>query len=94
MTTLVLQLLFAGVGSVLFFVFLGLAYRTINAERTTYNQNRLDVGSFSDALRGNATSHGAVSGYKIREGLAIDTKRRKVVAQGTLSDDAINAILK
>lgn len=88
------QVLIAGAGSVLFFIFLSLAYKTLKADKSVYRQINLEAGSFLDALRGSTFASSGSSSCRIREGLAIDTKSMKVVPQGTLSDDTLNSLLK
>lgn len=94
MEVVLTQVVIAGVGSVLCFIFVGLAIKTLTADKSSYRQNQIESGSLIDALKGTSLSKRSSSSCRIREGLAINTKTLEIVPQGALSDDAINSILK
>ena len=93
MLTALLQIIIAFVGSSLFFLFMRLAYKSWKADKLQYRQMST-AGSVKDALKGTIIPRDGVPSYLIREGLAIDKRNKKIVPQGTLSDDALNSLLK
>ena len=93
MVIVLLLIVIAFVGSSLFFLFMGLAYKSLKADKFQYRQMSA-AGSVRDALKGTITPRDGVPSYLIREGLAIDKRNKKIVPQGTLSDDALNSMLK
>lgn len=87
-----LQIIIVFAGSLLFFLFVKLAYRFLRADSLRYRQLHA-VGTFKDAING-TISRDELPAYLIREGLAIDKKGGGIVPQGTLSDDALNSLLQ
>ena len=79
-------------GSWFFFLFIKLAYKFLRADKLLYRQLH-EAGTLKDALKGTIIPREGFPAHRIREGLAID-KKKKIVSQGTLSDDALNSLLQ
>lgn len=92
MLTALLQIIIVFAGSLLFFLFVKLAYKFLRADKLLY-QKLHKAGTLKDALKGTITPREGFPAHLIREGLAID-KKKKIVPQGTLSDDALNSLLQ
>ena len=92
MLTALLQIVIVFAGSLLFFLFMTLAYKCLRANKSEYRRAH-QTGSLEDAFKGTCIHQDGVSSCLIREGLAIDKKKKKIVPQGTLSDDALNSLL-
>ena len=93
MLTALLQIIVVLTGSWLFFLFVTLAYKFLRADKLLYRQLH-EAGTLKDALKGTIISREGFPAHRIREGLAIDKKKEKIVPQGTLSDDALNSLLQ
>lgn len=91
--TALLQIVIVFIGSSLFFLFMKLAYKSLRASKSRYRQLH-GAGTFKDALKGTIIRREGFPSHLIREGLAIDKKKKKIVPQGTLSDDALNSLLQ
>ena len=87
-----LQMVIVLTGSWFFFLFIKLAYKFLRADKLLY-QKLHKVGTLKDALKGTILPREGFPAHRIREGLAID-KNKKIVPQGTLSDDALNSLLQ
>lgn len=87
-----LQMLIVLTGSWFFFLFIKLAYKFLRADKVLYRQLH-EAGTLKDALKGTIIPREEFPAHRIREGLAID-KKKKIVPQGTLSDDALNSLLQ
>ena len=92
MLTALLKIIIVFVGSLFFFLFMRLAYKRLRANESEYRRAH-QTGSLKDAIKGTILQDG-VSSCMIREGLAIDKKKKKIVPQRTLSDDALNSLLR
>ena len=88
-----LQMVIVLTGSWLFFLFVTLAYKFLRADKLLYRQLH-EAGTLKDALKGTIIPREGFPTHRIREGLAIDKKKEKIVPQGTLSDDALNSLLQ
>ena len=72
-----------------------IAIKLFRADRGEYERNRARSGKFWDPVRGAVkSSHGDVRDFRVRAGLAVDTRTNTWVEQGVLSDEAIDAVLK
>ena len=87
-----LQMVIVLTGSWLFFLFVKLAYKFLRADKLLYRQLH-EAGTLKDALKGTIIPREGLPAHRIREGLAID-KDKKIVPQGTLSDDALKLLLQ
>ena len=88
-----LQTMIVLTGSWFFFLFIKLAYKFLRADKLLYRQLH-EAGTLKDALKGTIIPREGFPAHLIREGLAIDKKKEKIVPQGTLSDDALNSLLQ
>ena len=88
-----LQIVIVLTGSWFFLLFVKLAYKFLRADKLLYRQLH-EAGTLEDALKGTIIPREGFPAHRIREGLAIDKKKNKVVPQGTLSDDALNSLLQ
>ena len=88
-----LKIIIVFAGSLFFFLFMKLAYKCLRANESEYRRAH-QTGSLKDAFKGTIIPQNGVSSCLIREGLAIDKKKKKIVPQGTLSDDALNSLLR
>ena len=87
-----LQMVIVLTGSWFFFLFIKLAYKFLRADKLLYRQLH-EAGTLEDALKGTIFPREGFPAHRLREGLAID-KKKKIVPQGTLSDDALNSLLQ
>lgn len=87
-----LQMVIVLTGSWFFFLFINLAYKFLRADKLLYRQLH-EAGTLKDALKGTILPREGFPAHRIRKGLAID-KNKKIVPQGTLSDDALNSLLQ
>ncbi|MFI3120535.1 MAG: hypothetical protein QX203_11230 [Methylococcaceae bacterium] len=86
--TFVLALSFA---SIMFFIG---GFKVIFADKATYKRNYKSTAGFWNAVKGTVpTKRDGGRTHNVVAGLAYDLKRNKVVAQGTLSNEAIESIL-
>lgn len=92
MLNTLLQMVIVLTGSWFFFLFIKLAYKFLRADKLLYRQLH-EAGTLKDALKGTILPREGFPAHRIREGLAID-KNKKIVPQGTLSDDALNSLLQ
>lgn len=60
-----------------------------------YRLNRERMSSWLDPLRGtSATHYDGVRDFRVRAGLAIDTRTNQWVEQGTLSEESLDSVLR
>lgn len=83
------------VGGVVCLSLLKLAYRIWRADKSDYDINRNRSGRLLDPIFGKVkTSHGGYRDFRVQAGLAIDRRTDTWVEQGTLSEEAIDAVLQ
>ena len=87
-----LQMVIVLTGSWFFFLFIKLVYKFLRADKLLYRQLH-EAGTLKNALKDTILPREGFPAHRIREGLAID-KKKKIVPQGTLSDDALNSLLQ
>lgn len=81
--------------AILTVTFIVIAFKLFRADRGEYERNRARSGKFWDPVRGAVkSSHGDVRDFRVRAGLAVNTRTNTWVEQGVLSDEAIDAVLK
>lgn len=82
------------VGCYFGFVFLVIGIRLAKADKGEYNKNRERTGSLMDVLLGKVhTIHDGRRDYRVRAGLAVDTKQNIWVEQGVLSEEALDSVI-
>ena len=76
------------------FTFLVIGLHLARTDKNEYNKNRERVGSLGNVLFGKVrTVHDGQRDYRVRAGLAVDTKRNIWVEQGVLSEEALDSVL-
>jgi hypothetical protein len=85
----VLALSFA---SIMFFIG---GVKVMFADKTVYKRNNRATAGFWNALKGTVpTKRDGVRTHTVAAGLAYDLKKKRIVAQGTLSNEAVESILR
>ena len=84
------------VGGIFAISLFALFWKLIKADGSEYSCNMKRSGNILDPLLGNLkTFHeGGNRDYRVRAGLAVDTKTNQWKEQGTLSEEAVDAILR
>ena len=78
--------------SILFFIG---GVKIISADKGAYKRNNRSTAGFWNAVKGTVpTKRDGARTHNVVAGLAYDLKKNKVVAQGTLSNEAIENILR
>ncbi len=94
MMELVKWLIVLGFSFVSIVLFVG-GVKIIFANKADYRSNQQATGGILNALKGNLpTFKDGRRSHKVGAGLVFDVRKRKLTEQGTLSDEAINSILK
>lgn len=76
-------------------VFLINAIKLFHADESIYKQNNKASNSFKDVLKGTVpTKKDGVRSHKVVAGIAYDLKNKKVISQGTLSNESIENLLR
>lgn len=69
--------------------------KVIFANKANYRLNQQATGGIVNALKGNIpTFKDGRRSHKVCAGLVYNVRKRKLIEQGTLSDEAINSVLK
>ncbi|MDP3875551.1 MAG: hypothetical protein Q8Q50_01075 [Methylobacter sp.] len=78
--------------SIMFFI---AGLKIIFADKATYKRNHKSTAGFLNAIRGTVpTKRDGTRSHNVVAGLAYDVRAKKIVAQGTLSNEAIESILR
>lgn len=82
------------VGSTLSFAFLFTGIKILLAGKSDYIENRLLTGSPRNPIKGSIkTFRDGVRDYRVKSGLAVNTKKNIWVEQGALSEESIDNII-
>lgn len=82
------------VGGITSTILMMLSYKFLAANRTEYRLNRDSTGGLWNVLTGRVKRHpDGKRTYRVRAGIAIDTKKNQWIEQGTLSEEAIDSLL-
>jgi hypothetical protein len=78
--------------SIMFFIG---GFKVIFSDKAAYKRNHKATAGFLNAVKGTVpTKRDGARTHNVVAGLAYDLKKKKVVAQGTLSNEAIDSILR
>lgn len=82
-------------GLLLSLAFFRIAIKLLLADKSEYEMNRKLSGNWKNPFIGGVpTCHDGQRDYRVRAGLARDTKTNRWVEQGILSDEAVDAVLR
>ncbi|WP_287962317.1 hypothetical protein [Alcanivorax sp.] len=85
--------LFGGVA--IFSICIAVATRILTSDKSSYEYNRSRNSKVANALLGRVpTFHEGRRTHHVKAGLAVNTKTNEWVEQGTLSDEAIDSVLR